>query len=65
MRLPNGQFRFTIQGIAGQTYATEASSNLLNWSAFGTNVAPADSFGITDLTSTNILQRFYRARQDP
>jgi plastocyanin len=63
-RQADGQFQFTILGIAGQTYATEASTNLLNWSAIGTNVAPADSFSITDATSTNILLRFYRTRQD-
>lgn len=64
IRLADGRFQFTLLGIAGQTYATETSTNLLNWSAIGTNVAPADSFSITDATSTNILFRFYRARQD-
>jgi plastocyanin len=62
--LPNGQFQLTILGIAGQTYATEASTNLANWSALITNVAPANTFNVTDTTSTNVLQRFYRARQD-
>ncbi|MFO1512200.1 MAG: Ig-like domain-containing protein [Verrucomicrobiota bacterium] len=62
--LPNGQFQLTIQGIAGQTYATETSSNLANWSAIITNVAPANTFNITDAISTNVLQRFYRTRQD-
>jgi hypothetical protein len=62
--LPNGQFQLTIQGIAGQTYATEASTNLANWSAILTNVAPANSFNVTDTTSPNVLQRYYRARQD-
>ena len=63
-RFPNGQFRLTISGIAGQTYATDASSNLLDWKAIATNVAPANIFNVTDSTSTNILQRFYRARQN-
>jgi len=62
--LPNGQFQLTIQGIAGQTYATEASTNLSNWSGISTNVAPADTFNVTDTTAPNVLQRFYRARQD-
>lgn len=62
--LPNGQVWLSIQGIAGQTYALEASSNLANWSALNTNVAPAAIFNVTDVTSTNILQRFYRTRQD-
>jgi plastocyanin len=63
-RLTNGQFQFTVHGIAGQTYATEASTNLINWTALATNIAPANSFNVTDSTSANILRRFYRARQD-
>jgi hypothetical protein len=63
-RLVNGQFQFTVNGIAGQTYATETSTNLVNWSAIATNVAPANTFSVTDATSPNILLRFYRARQD-
>ena len=62
--LTGGSFQFTLKGIAGQTYAIEASSNLLNWSALFTNVAPANVFNVTDTTSTNVLRRFYRARQD-
>lgn len=62
--LPDGQFRLTVLGIAGQTYATEASTNFQNWSAFATNVAPANTFNVTDATATNVLLRFYRARQD-
>lgn len=61
---PNGQFQFTILGIAGQTYTTESSTNLTSWSSLITNVAPANSFNVTDFTSTNVLRRFYRARQD-
>ena len=63
-RRTDGQFQFTVNGIAGQTYATEASSNLVQWSAISTNIAPANLFNVTDFTSSNILQRFYRARQD-
>jgi len=62
--LTGGSFQFTLKGIAGQTYAIEASSNLLNWSALFTNVAPANVFNVTDVTSTNVLRRFYRTRQD-
>ena len=60
----NGQFRFTIIGVAGQTYSTESSTNLQNWTAFATNLAPANTFNVTDSTSANILKNFYRARQD-
>lgn len=63
-RLPDGKFRFTVEGISGQTYAAESSTNLALWSAFATNVAPANIFNVTDSTSTNILQRYYRTRQN-
>jgi len=62
--LTGGSFQFTLKGIAGQPYAIEASSNLLNWSALITNVAPANVFSVTDATSTNAVRRFYRTRQD-
>lgn len=60
----NGQFQFTITGIAGQTYSIEASTNLTTWTPLITNVAPADTFNFTDSVSTNFIHRFYRARQD-
>ncbi len=62
--LTNGLFQFTVLGISNQTYATEASSDLVNWSAISTNVAPADTFDVVDPSSTNITPRFYRVRQD-
>jgi len=60
----NGAFQLTLNGIAGQTYVIDVSSNLLNWSPLLTNVAPANVFSITDSTSSGVLHRFYRARQD-
>jgi len=63
-RLADGTFQFTINGIGGQTYATEATTNFQNWTPIITNLAPANIFNVTDSTSTNILLRFYRARQD-
>jgi hypothetical protein len=62
--LPNGAFRLTVLGISNQTYAAEFSSNLTSWTAFATNVAPANTFTITDATAPGVLRRFYRARQD-
>ena len=62
--LPNGQSWLSVQGVAGQTYALEASTNLANWAGIITNVAPANAFNVTDTTATNILRRFYRSRQD-
>jgi len=62
--LTNGQFQLTVNGISGQTYATESSSNLVNWSAISTNLAPSNSFNVVDPSATNATLRFYRARQD-
>jgi plastocyanin len=63
-RLPGGQFKFTVLGTSGQTYAIEGSTNLNSWSAIFTNVAPANTFNVTDFTSTNVLLRYYRTRQN-
>jgi plastocyanin len=62
-RLPDGGFRFTVQGIAGQSYTTEVSSNLTSWSPLLTNLAPASSFNVTDSTAPGVLLRYYRAHQ--
>lgn len=62
--LADRQFQFTVLGIPGQTYAAEASSNLMDWFAISTNVAPADTFNILDRSATNAVLRFYRVRQD-
>lgn len=63
-RLSDGKFRFTVQGISGQTYTAESSTNLTSWSPFATNTAPASTFNITDSTSSSVLERFYRTRQN-
>jgi plastocyanin len=60
----NGLFLLTVNGIAGQTYATETSSNLVNWSAISTNLAPSNSFPVVDPSATNAAPRFYRSRQN-
>jgi len=59
----NGQFRFTVSGIAGQTYISESSSGLSNWGAFSTNVAPANSFEVVDPNASISTSRSYRVRQ--
>lgn len=63
-RLPDGAFRFTVSGVASQTYALEFSSNALQWTALRTNVAPSGLFNVTDATAPGVLRRFYRLRQD-
>lgn len=63
MRRTNGLFQFTVNGIAGQTYALEASSNFTAWIALATNLAPANVFIFTDSNASGIPYRVYRARQ--
>ena len=57
-------FQFTLNGIAGQSYAIDVSSNLVNWTPLFTNVAPANVFSVTDLTTSGSAQRYYRSRQN-
>ena len=64
VRLTNGQLVFTLSGIAGQTYTTEASTNLFTWIPILTNVVPASLFNVTNADATNFPLRFYRTRQD-
>jgi len=61
-----GSLQLTLLGQAGQNYAIETSSNLLNWTAVVTNTASlsSSSFIYTD-TRTNAPQRFYRAIRLP
>jgi hypothetical protein len=53
-------FSFEVTGGAGQTYIVQTSSNLVNWTAIDTNVAPFD-FVATNFDEPS--QRFYRAVQ--
>jgi uncharacterized delta-60 repeat protein len=55
-------FSFKLAGIAGQAVVTEASTNLVNWTTLATNFIGLDPFQFTDFGSTNLPQRFYRAR---
>src|SRR6266496_6757076 len=60
--LHNGNFYFEIPGIVphGTTQTIQASTNLIDWVAVGTNspIEPCRCF--IDLESTNFLRRFYR-----
>lgn len=63
VRLPDGQFRFTVIGPAGQIARVEATTNpaLTNWTTLGsiTNVSGTNLY--TDSGATNFTKRFYRA----
>jgi Fibronectin type III domain len=54
----NGQFSFTLSGVAGSPYVIEASTNLVNWEPVLTNVAP---FTFTISISSQYDRRFFRA----
>ena len=54
----SGHFTFAVGGTPGTTVVIQASTNLVNWVPIYTNVAP---FEFTDLNTTNVPDRFYRA----
>jgi hypothetical protein len=56
-------FSFWLDGVAGQRYAIQGSSNFLNWTALQTNLLSSNSLPIT-LSATN-THRFFRAQWVP
>lgn len=59
----NGIFKISYLGYAGKRYATEESTNLVNWMPLVTNEVPQNGF--LRLATTNVLTKthtFYRAR---
>lgn len=61
MSSPYG-YHFLYPGEVGQQYLTEISTNLINWTSFGTNVVQGKDFEIFDLSVTNAPMKFYRTR---
>jgi hypothetical protein len=55
---PSGQFQFLVNGIAGETYRIDGSSNLLQWITLATNTS---GIIFIDPNSTNYPHFFYRA----
>jgi len=60
---PPNHFQFVVNGVAGQNYTIQASTNLFDWFPIKTTNAPGDSFTVVDNTST--CCRFYRALAGP
>lgn len=62
-QLGNGAFQFAYSNSDNRTYNVFASTNLVNWGAIGgaAQISPG-LFQFTDLTATNIPQRFYQLR---
>jgi hypothetical protein len=57
-------FRFTVNGLAGQNYTIQASSNLVNWNSIRTTNAPADVFTLQLNQATN-SRSAYRLKVEP
>jgi hypothetical protein len=60
-----GGFKFTLQGIQGQRYATEFSTDLLTWTPISTNTASSNIFDVLDASAAPGDTRFYRAKWNP
>jgi hypothetical protein len=58
----NGQFSFTVSGVAGCRYAVEASTNLLDWVDVVTNLSP---FTFTATNMGQFPQQFFRTAYLP
>ena len=56
-------FQFGLQGLPGQTYQIETSTNLANWSTIGSVLATNTPVLFLDPAATNRPRRFYRARE--
>jgi hypothetical protein len=56
--LVNGHFTFTVNGVAGNQYVVQASSDLANWTTVQTNTAP---FVFTEENASATGKMFYRA----
>lgn len=61
----NQQFVLPLSGLAGRSYLLQTSTNLVDWTALTTNVAPAGVFELTDPSPSNAPYRFYRAVELP
>ena len=64
VRINPNIFRFTVNGLAGQNYTIQASSNLVNWNSIRTTNAPADVFVIQLNLATN-SHSAYRLKVEP
>ena len=58
--LTNGQFRLTVQGLAGQRFVMQVSTNFANWVSLTTNTLSGTTTNFIDTGASN-WQRFYRA----
>ena len=59
--LASGLFQFRLQGAPGKSYEIQVSTNLGTWNTLETVTLSNTSVYFTDITSTNLPYRFYRA----
>ncbi len=59
-----GQFTLWLDGLAGQKYSLQSSTNLLQWAAISTNTLLSNSFPYS-ITTTGSAAKFYRGRWTP
>jgi hypothetical protein len=59
-----GQFTLWLDGLAGQKYSLQSSSNLLQWTSISTNTLLSNSFPYS-ITTTGSAATFYRGRWTP
>ena len=62
LALPNGQFNFTIQSLAGNALEIQTSKDLANWTTVTTLTNLTGTAPFTE-PATNSQPRFYRLRQ--
>lgn len=53
-----GQFALNINGVVGDKYVVQVSTNLVNWTSLQTNTTP---FTFVDTNAIHFKQRFYRS----
>jgi uncharacterized repeat protein (TIGR01451 family) len=63
--MANGVFTFSLQAPPTQNYIVYVSSNLMNWDALSNLSFANGPATISDSTSTNFTQRFYRLLPAP
>jgi hypothetical protein len=63
--LPDGNFQMLLQGMANRSYEIEISTNLTNWSLLKTVNYTTGQLPVVDTTTSNVVQRFYRAKAVP
>lgn len=64
-RTGEGWTLLRVLGQSGSSWAVEATTNFLNWTALNTNVISGSSFDVVDTAAAGLKQRLYRARLVP